>query len=78
MLLASLVLIQVSLGALVIWSEKDIAINTAHVAVGALTLATSLVLTLRTYQVRFGSATATTVREPRQIAPNLDGSEARA
>ena len=43
-----LVLTQVTLGAFVIWSEKNVAINTAHVVVGALTLATSLVLTLRT------------------------------
>lgn len=52
--LACLVLAQVTLGAFVIWSQKDIAINTAHVAVGALTLASSLVLTLRSYRVRFG------------------------
>ena len=42
-----------TLGAFVIWSEKNVAINTAHVVVGALTLATSLVLTLRSHQVRF-------------------------
>ena len=54
LLLACLVLAQVTLGAFVIWSQKNVAINTAHVVVGALTLATSLVLTLRSHQVRFG------------------------
>ena len=53
LLLVCLVLAQVTLGAFVIWSGKNVAINTAHVVVGALTLATSLVLTLRSHQVRF-------------------------
>ena len=52
--LVCLLITQVTLGAFVIWSRKDIAVNTAHVAVGALTLASSLVLTLRSHQVRFG------------------------
>jgi cytochrome c oxidase assembly protein subunit 15 len=77
-LLACLVLVQVTLGAFVIWSEKNVAINTAHVAVGALTLATSLVLALRSYQVRFHDAATAAVRARRPISPNLDGSEARA
>jgi heme A synthase len=51
--LACLVLVQVTLGAFVIWSQKHVVINTAHVVVGALTLATSLVLTLRSHHVRF-------------------------
>ena len=67
-------LAQITLGAFVIWSEKNVAINTAHVVVGALTLATSLVLTLRSHQVRFGHAAAAAVgmRSP------LTTSEARA
>ena len=71
--LACLVLAQVTLGAFVIWSEKNVAINTAHVVVGALTLASSVVLTLRSHQVRFGHA-ATTVGMRRP----LSASEARA
>src|SRR5688572_1602437 len=59
--LACLVLVQVTLGAFVVWSEKNVAINTAHVVVGALTLATSLVLTLRSHQVRFKGAARATV-----------------
>ena len=57
-LLVCLVLAQATLGAYVIWSEKNVAVNTAHVVGGALTLATSLVLTLRSYRVRFGRAAA--------------------
>jgi cytochrome c oxidase assembly protein subunit 15 len=57
LLLACLLLVQVTLGAFVIWSEKDVAINTAHVVTGALTLATSLVLTLRSHRLHFTDAT---------------------
>jgi cytochrome c oxidase assembly protein subunit 15 len=72
--LACLVLAQVTLGALVIWSEKNVAINTAHVVVGALTLASSLVLTLRSHQVRFNDAARAKVRMRRP----LTASEAQA
>jgi heme a synthase len=77
LLLACLVLSQVMLGALVIWSAKNVAINTAHVVVGALTLATSLVLALRAHQVRFNdTAAAVPVRRP--VAPTLGRSGAHA
>jgi cytochrome c oxidase assembly protein subunit 15 len=72
--LVCLVLTQVTLGAFVIWSQKNVAINTAHVVVGALTLATSLVLTLRAHQVRFATAGAAEVHIGRSLTP----SEARA
>jgi heme A synthase len=72
------VLAQVTLGAFVIWSEKNVAINTAHVVVGALTLATSLVLTLRAYRVRFEDAPAVMVRVPHPLPSDLGRSEARA
>ena len=71
--LACLVLAQVTLGAFVIWSQKNVAINTAHVVVGALTLATSLVLTLRSQQVRF----VTTMTAPARMR-TLATSEAQA
>jgi cytochrome c oxidase assembly protein subunit 15 len=77
-LLVCLVLTQVTLGAYVIWSEKHVAINTAHVVVGALTLATSLVLTLRSYRVRFADAAAVAIRLRQPIAPKLGPSGARA
>ena len=76
--LACLVLAQVTLGAFVIWSEKNVAINTAHVVVGGLALATSLVLTLRSHQVRFGGTAAAAVRARKPITPHLGQSGARA
>jgi cytochrome c oxidase assembly protein subunit 15 len=48
------VAVQVTLGALVILTGKQPMINTLHVAGGAIVLATSVVLTLRAYRVRFG------------------------
>jgi cytochrome c oxidase assembly protein subunit 15 len=48
LLLVMFVSMQITLGAFVIWSGKDAVINTAHVVNGALVLATSLLLTLRT------------------------------
>ncbi len=76
--LICLVLTQVTLGAYVIWSEKNVAINTAHVVVGALTLATSLVLTLRSYRVRFHGAAPAAVRVRQPVAPKLGQSGVHA
>jgi cytochrome c oxidase assembly protein subunit 15 len=56
--LAALVAIQIALGGLTILTRRDVWINSAHVVVGALVLATSVVLTLRSWRVKFG-------REPR-------------
>lgn len=78
MLLSSLVLAQVTLGAFVIWSQKNVGINTAHVVIGALTLATALVLTLRSHRVRFNDTAAAAVRVRRPMASRLDRSGARA
>jgi heme A synthase len=55
-LLVGLVAVQVTLGALTVLSRRDVAINSAHVVCGALVLATSLVLTLRSWRVRFAPA----------------------
>jgi cytochrome c oxidase assembly protein subunit 15 len=76
--LAGLVLAQVTLGAFVIWSGKNVGVNTAHVVVGALTLATSLVLTLRSHHIRFDEAAAVPVRVHRPIEPQLGPSGAHA
>jgi cytochrome c oxidase assembly protein subunit 15 len=54
-LLVLAVLAQATLGAFVIWTGRQPLINTAHVAMGAIVLATSLVLTLRVYRVRFAA-----------------------
>ena len=45
------VLAQVTLGAFVVWSGLQPVVNTAHVVNGALVLATSLVLTLRSFRI---------------------------
>jgi heme a synthase len=58
--LVLLVLVQVTLGAFVIWSGLQPFINTAHVVNGALVLATSLTLTLRSFRCRFALATPAT------------------
>jgi cytochrome c oxidase assembly protein subunit 15 len=77
-LLACLVLAQMTLGAFIIWSKKDVAVNTAHVIVGALTLATSLVLTLRSHRVRFADTAASRSAVPATFTTELDRSGARA
>jgi cytochrome c oxidase assembly protein subunit 15 len=51
-----LVLIQIALGGMTVLSRRAVAINTAHVATGALVLATSLVLALRSWRERFAPA----------------------
>ena len=53
--LAGFVAVQVALGAFVIWSGRDVVINTAHVVNGALVLGTSLVLTLRSWRSAAGA-----------------------
>ena len=47
-LLAELLLVQLTLGALTIWTQRAVIPMTAHVAVGAAVLSTSLILALRT------------------------------
>ncbi len=59
-LLLVLVGLQVTLGGLTVLSQRGVWINSLHVVCGALVLTTSLVLTLRTWRVKF--ATQTTVR----------------
>ena len=56
LLLAVVLLAQLVLGAWTVWSEKQVGINTAHVATGALLLATTVVLALRTHRSRFTDA----------------------
>jgi cytochrome c oxidase assembly protein subunit 15 len=55
-ILAFLVVAQVTLGAFVIWTARDIYINSAHVMIGALVLACALVVALRAHRARFGRA----------------------
>ena len=51
-LIVLLVAVQVTLGALTVLSQRDIWINSVHLVCGALVLATSIVITLRSWQVR--------------------------
>jgi heme a synthase len=57
LLLLALVCVQITLGALTVLSQKPPIINSFHVVTGASVLATSLVLTLRSYRVRFSRET---------------------
>jgi cytochrome c oxidase assembly protein subunit 15 len=69
-LLLGLVCVQVTLGAFVIWSGKNPAINTAHVVNGAAVLATSLVLTLRSFRIGFARLVQP-IRTPQPHSPAL-------
>jgi heme a synthase len=51
--LVGLVVVQATLGALVVLTAKQPVLNTLHVATGAIVLGTSLVITLRAFRVRF-------------------------
>ena len=55
-LLLVLVAVQVTLGAWTVLSQRDVWINSLHVVCGALVLTTSLMLTLRTWRVKFASS----------------------
>ena len=52
-LILFLVGVQVMLGAFTVLSKRDVWINSLHVVCGALVLTTSLVITLRSYRVKF-------------------------
>lgn len=54
-LLLVLVAVQVTLGGLTVLSQRDVWINSLHVVCGALVLTTSLMLTLRTWRVKFAT-----------------------
>jgi cytochrome c oxidase assembly protein subunit 15 len=55
-LLVALLIVQITLGALTVLSQRNVAINSAHVVCGALVLTTSLVITLRSWRARFAEA----------------------
>ena len=56
LLLVALVTLQVALGAWTVLSAKHVAVNTAHVATGALLLVSSVALALRVHRGRFRDA----------------------
>jgi heme A synthase len=53
-----LTVVQVTLGASTVLTRRDVWINSAHVVCGALVLTTSLVITLRSWRVKFHLETA--------------------
>jgi cytochrome c oxidase assembly protein subunit 15 len=57
-LILALVAVQVTLGALTVLTRRDVWINSVHLVCGALVLATSLVITLRSWRVKFSERTA--------------------
>lgn len=57
-LLTALVVVQITLGAFVVLSGREVWTNSLHVVCGALVLTTSLMLTLRCWRVRFADARA--------------------
>lgn len=69
-LLVALVASQIALGGWTVLSAKAIAVNTAHVATGALVLGTSLVLALRASR-RLARAAASEASRPATAAPPL-------
>ena len=72
----AVVLAQVTLGALTVLSARDVTINTAHVATGALLFATAIVLALRTHRDRFADAAAQDVAPGAVARASADRAEA--
>ena len=70
-LLLVLVAVQVTLGGLTVLSQRAVWINSLHVVCGALVLTTSLVLTLRTWRVKFATPTTVRLPAPRRSALRL-------
>ena len=65
------ILMQFTLGAFTIWTQKAVLITTAHVATGAFILGTSMVLALRSHQVFSSRAVFAHAREPfPEVAPS--------
>jgi cytochrome c oxidase assembly protein subunit 15 len=66
LLLLGLVSVQITLGALTVLSRLNVAFNSAHVVCGALVLTTSLVITLRSWRVRFADIRVSPLRSARR------------
>ena len=70
-LVSALVIVQVTLGAATVLSGRAVWINSLHVVCGALVLAASLVITLRSWRVRFESGVV-------RLTPDTPETSARA
>jgi cytochrome c oxidase assembly protein subunit 15 len=78
MLILGLVAVQVTLGALTVLTRRDVWINSVHLVCGALVLATSIVIALRSWRVKFATAAAAVGSGFSRIdADTIDGSRAR-
>jgi len=74
-----LLVVQITLGALTVITRRDVWINSVHVVVGALVLATSLVITLRSWRVRFAGVANGLAFDPRvRVRADRERLEARA
>ena len=79
LLLAAVTAVQVGLGAWTVLSGRQVAVNTAHVAVGAVTFATSIVLALRVHRGRFPDTGTRPRHAPRAAVESMSGrAEAQA
>jgi cytochrome c oxidase assembly protein subunit 15 len=72
-LLVALVAVQITLGAMTVLTGRDVWINSAHVVCGAAVLATSLVLTLRSWRASFAIGLPA-VHRPRAARPTAHDS----
>jgi cytochrome c oxidase assembly protein subunit 15 len=73
MALIPLVMVQVTLGALTVLTRLHVWINSVHLVCGALVLATSIVITLRSCRVMFASASTSAAVEGSGDAPEHRG-----
>lgn len=71
-LLLALLLTQISLGAITIWSGRAVLPTTAHVAIGAAVLATSLALTIRLHALSGLASVAAAARVRSPISPTME------
>ncbi len=81
MILATLVLVQILLGASIVWTGRAVPVATAHVAVGAALLATSLVFAIRAARAHGVACTAPAgvlASNPQRAATTGEPSGARA
>jgi heme a synthase len=80
--LVALAAVQITLGALTVLSRRDVTINSAHVVCGALVLATSLTLTLRSWRVKFANRgirlQPDSRQQPQQVRLKPDATETTA
>jgi len=71
-LLVALVVVQISLGAATVLSRRAVWINSLHVVCGAMVLTTSLVLTLRSWRVKFAAKVRLSTG-PAKAGPHVRG-----